>query len=629
MSKDGLGRHSERRVLKLAEHVLASSISPLDSQSPIKPSVVTSTIEDGGKDKQTAAFLKYRGEFSRASRKLRQDGVLPPMTVWELQLLSPSAGRITGSLDKLLDEAESSGRLNALHLLPGPWMGANTRQDKLKLLEIAQVAQNAGSELHLCADYQMMFGDDGLSSNIVVPTITLHSPGYTLDPTVKTSVAPDAFRVHARVVIANPEDSEKISRFHLSKEPNFGLFQDSIISTTDNDHWRKQRQHLTEVFLPLSSLGKIMPVSLARAKKCAGRLRDLTSKGKSVDMNDFLLHETQAQLQLALLGASEETMNATNTDIRRTFGGHPEAHPGRLSDAIKQSLERAWGDKDFGLPSDGCPVRGPLSRAFQTGGMHPSTDYGNMHFSLFAGHDTTGHTLTWFMFEMGRNPDIQRQVQREVDCFFERLAGEDPTYTDLRHFEFLDRCITETLRLWPAVAAGTYRQLQSPESVRGAGGAQVLLPKGTFVNVTNWSRHRNPRLWGPDSDQFNPNRDFDNAEIAHVGCPLAAKNPQSSRFSPFAYNPRSCLGKNFAQMEMRLIIAYLLRDFDFTLAPPYDQLLGKTLGAVSSNDPPYFRGVNRTGTMGPLDLKSSQSDRPFLALNMHAYPRCTLSNACR
>jgi len=37
-------------------------------------------------------------------------------------------------------------------------------------------------------------------------------------------------------------------------------------------------------------------------------------------------------------------------------------------------------------------------------------------------------------------------------------------------------------------------------------------------------------------------------ELARVGCPMAAATPQSKRFSPFAHNPRSCLGKNFAQM---------------------------------------------------------------------------------
>merc|ERR1712137_761522 len=75
------------------------------------------------------------------------------------------------------------------------------------------------------------------------------------------------------------------------------------------------------------------------------------------------------------------------------------------------------------------------------------------------------------------------------------------------------------------------------------------------------SRHRNKDLWGEDADHFNPRRHFEPEELARVGGPMAATNPASKRFSPFAHGPRSCLGRNFAQMEMRLIMLYLFRDF--------------------------------------------------------------------
>eukprot|EP00421_Protoceratium_reticulatum_P039652 CAMPEP_0168451854 /NCGR_PEP_ID=MMETSP0228-20121227/48850_1 /TAXON_ID=133427 /ORGANISM="Protoceratium reticulatum, Strain CCCM 535 (=CCMP 1889)" /LENGTH=160 /DNA_ID=CAMNT_0008466483 /DNA_START=25 /DNA_END=503 /DNA_ORIENTATION=- len=160
--------------------------------------------------------------------------------------------------------------------------------------------------------------------------------------------------------------------------------------------------------------------------------------------------------------------------------------------------------------------------------------------------------MTWLLFELARHPEHQRTLQREVDAFFATQHGQDPSYRDLARLEFMDRCITETLRLWPAVANGTFRKLQFGESLSGPGGRQVDLPKDTPVQMANWPRHRNSELWGPDADRFNPLRDFKQGELVHVGCPMAAANPQSERFSPFAFSPRSCLGRNFAQMEMRL-----------------------------------------------------------------------------
>jgi cytochrome P450 len=125
----------------------------------------------------------------------------------------------------------------------------------------------------------------------------------------------------------------------------------------------------------------------------------------------------------------------------------------------------------------------------------------------------------------------------------------------------------QTLRLWPAVANGTFRELQFDDYVVGAGGEEVKLKKGTYVQVTTWPRHRNPKLWGEDCDRFNPDRDFGEDEVwGEDG--FMAYNPSSKRFSPFTYRPRDCIGKNFAQMEMRTIIAHLFRHFDVELAMP-------------------------------------------------------------
>jgi len=191
----------------------------------------------------------------------------------------------------------------------------------------------------------------------------------------------------------------------------------------------------------------------------------------------------------------------------------------------------------------------------------------------------------------------------------------------------LDRCITEVLRLWPAVASGTYRQLQFDDAVTGPDGRPVALPRGTLVQIVNWSRHRNPDLWSADADHFNPHREFAPQELARVGCPGAAISPESERFSPFAHAPRTCLGRNFAQMEMRLIMVYLLSQFEFTLAPPYDSLQGATFGAAPGTAD--YHGLD-VATMGPMDLERTTKhwwgERRYTGLKMFARPRETAAS---
>jgi cytochrome P450 len=70
----------------------------------------------------------------------------------------------------------------------------------------------------------------------------------------------------------------------------------------------------------------------------------------------------------------------------------------------------------------------------------------------------------------------------------------------------MTRCVTETLRLWPVVPNGTFRQLSYEDEVKGPGGKMVKLPRGTIVQVTTVGRHRDTKLWGDDAAVFNPVR---------------------------------------------------------------------------------------------------------------------------
>jgi len=555
-------------------------------------------------------------EVMTGIQQLTKTGAPPNLTLFDLALFAEKDGVLKVQPKEeaaaLLDRATAEGNLELLKVLPGPWQSAQTRDDQIRLVQDIFRAVEAGDNVYQYADWQLKYGGRGLSSNIAVPAIARHGIG-------EESMS---FKLVSRVVVSDPEDAARLSHIHVKKEPNFKpALLNGIIATDDNDHWREQRKHLSEAFLPLSSLAAIMPKSLARAKLCAGRLEELAAKSGEVDMSDFLLHEAQAQLQLGLLGAPENVTEELNVRLRAGFMGDPsKADPGAVGGAMQRLSKIADEDGHLALPSDEGPVHGPLWRAVRTSGVDHGTDYGNILLILFAGHDTTGHTMTWLTFELARNPKIQAEVRREVLAFFASLHGADPTYRDLSRLDLLDRCITETLRMWPAVPNGTYRQLQFDDTVKGPEGTPVLLPKGTYVNMTNWSKHRNRELWG-DADTFNPHRQWREGEVAKVGCAMAAVTIESERFSPFAHAPRGCLGRNFAQMEMRLIMLHLLRDFSFELAPPNDSLADRELGPTAGLT--EFRGINRA-TMGPLDLERPSDLKPMYAMKLRVVKQPTV-----
>jgi cytochrome P450 len=142
-----------------------------------------------------------------------------------------------------------------------------------------------------------------------------------------------------------------------------------------------------------------------------------------------------------------------------------------------------------------------------------------------------------------------------------------------------------------SVPNGTFREIQYEETIHGPNNAPVKLTPGTQVWIPSWLLHRSEALWGKDVLEFNPDREW-LPEESWFGKPFGATNPASHRFAPFTFPPRGCLGLNFAQMESRVILSKVFREFDLEFAEPTKSK------AAFAQFPDHFLGENR-GTMQP------------------------------
>ena len=128
----------------------------------------------------------------------------------------------------------------------------------------------------------------------------------------------------------------------------------------------------------------------------------------------------------------------------------------------------------------------------------------------------------------------------------------------------MSKFICETLRKWPALANGTYRETTDNYWIRDNENNKLLfLPKNTYIQIPNYLRHRDKDVW-KTPDVFNPYRKFYKSEIEPINN-LGFITPESFRFSPFLHNNRACIGKMFAIIEMKLMLVYLLKDYKFFL----------------------------------------------------------------
>ncbi|KAJ1660793.1 hypothetical protein IWQ61_000328 [Dispira simplex] len=197
---------------------------------------------------------------------------------------------------------------------------------------------------------------------------------------------------------------------------------------------------------------------------------------------------------------------------------------------------------------------------------------------LIAGHETTSNTMSWCLYLLNKNPDIKRRVLQEID---EANLPTDDLLTPqhVAKLTYLTQCIKETLRLYPPIF------LLVKQCIKDAvlpGGYEVKA--GIPCQIMNYALHRHPDHWGPNPDQFNPDHFTPEA--------IAKRHPYA--WMPFSTGPRSCIGMQFALQEIKIVLAYLLRRFDFSNVTP---------------EPVKWDRANIT--LKPLDLRMTVRHRTF------------------
>ena len=114
--------------------------------------------------------------------------------------------------------------------------------------------------------------------------------------------------------------------------------------------------------------------------------------------------------------------------------------------------------------------------------------------------------------------------------------------------------IQEALRLYPTAAFISREALEEFEM------GNIIVPKGVCIWTLIPTLHRDPEIWGPDANEFKPQR-FAN------GVSSACKVPQA--YIPFGLGARLCIGKNFAMVQLKLLLCIIISKFNFTLSPNY------------------------------------------------------------
>ncbi|KAF2230840.1 cytochrome P450 [Viridothelium virens] len=175
----------------------------------------------------------------------------------------------------------------------------------------------------------------------------------------------------------------------------------------------------------------------------------------------------------------------------------------------------------------------------------------NMGLFISAGTDTTATALTGWTYFMCTHPYVYRRLVSEIREAF--LTADDIKWEKVKELQYFDATINEALRLFPPSPASQQRLVP----LGGATIAGYYVPSGTTVAVPPWVATHSP-LNFHEPDLYRPER--------WLGKDVKFRGDHLNASLPFGTGPRVCIGKNLAYLEMRLIAAHLVWNFDIELA---------------------------------------------------------------
>lgn len=172
---------------------------------------------------------------------------------------------------------------------------------------------------------------------------------------------------------------------------------------------------------------------------------------------------------------------------------------------------------------------------------------------IFAGHDTTSSTLAYSYLLLSQQPAELAKARAELDSVF----GADSSQTAdlikqnpqlINSLQFIPGILKETLRLFPP--AMTVREGSGTINYDGV----TYDINGFMMFMGVHTLHRNAEHF-PSPDEFIPERWIPSSQAFH-------EIPKDA-YRPFEKGQRDCIGQQLAMLEMKIILALTLREFDF------------------------------------------------------------------
>ncbi|XP_069671900.1 probable cytochrome P450 6a13 isoform X3 [Periplaneta americana] len=168
---------------------------------------------------------------------------------------------------------------------------------------------------------------------------------------------------------------------------------------------------------------------------------------------------------------------------------------------------------------------------------------------LLAGFETSATTMSFCLYELALNPDIQDRLREDIDTVLEKHDG-NITYEAIQEMSYLDNVVSETLRKHPTapfLIRECTKEYKIPDS-------EIVVDRGSQVVVPVMGLHYDPKYF-PDPTRFDPDRFTEEV-----------KNTRHHySYLPFGEGPRICMGMRFALLQIKVGLISILSKYQFSV----------------------------------------------------------------
>jgi cytochrome P450 len=403
-----------------------------------------------------------------------------------------------------------------------------------------------------------------LPSTIATPAVALEQLHRRHGPVVALGRGPFAY-----VCVFGPEahqllmaDRPESFRWGEALQPLVAVDGPTALVVSDGDDHRRRRRLVQPAF-GIRRVEGYLPIVVDEV----GRTIDGWTPGATVDVAEDLRRTVRRIVIRSLFGdrlrdlADEigDQLEAAIAYVNRSpitrFDHDWPGTPYRRAMKARRAVDEivfAEIEARRAAPSDQGDVLSALIAA-QEDGEQPLTDeeVRDQVVSLIAaGYDTTTAGVAWTVHAAFSDPGVRDRARAEVEA----VVGDGPLTIDLLgSLPYLAGVVSESLRLWPPGAFGGRYVV---EDVAFAG---HVIPAGTTVVFSQYVAHRDPEHW-PDPLRFDPERWVE-------GSPTF-REPAPYTYLPFGGGYRRCIGFALATMEIKVILAELLRRVELTVLDP-------------------------------------------------------------